>query len=912
MENILENNQIKSTVPAILLIDASGSVLCNYETNKTVINRIQDYVKTINADNFRMIFWNSNNKTNENFKEGILKLMYVINKSNITQPFLLVKSKINTYCLTFPHLGFDAISKDWINNTEPTHIYFITDGQMGYNECNFTELNDLKKKLKNSIENLFKTYNNIHLHLITVENKNMDFNNLETMQIAAGGDVFKVIQENNLTKFITEFISFTPNNENGYKHINTIIPPPGCVPFNDGYFHETKTGMFIGYLTELVKKTTSENDLLKIVQNLTATIRTLTKDKPQNVVDNIINTFCNVFKGTLLDPAIINFILVDTIKLEQQGKAIVFAEYKSKLKNLYKEANNMLLQNVKNSIGLTTQFITLPIDNKIIIGDHMYVKENIKLIKKIYPLSSIKINNLLIPAVPFNTNLSQMNEQCLRQFIRAIISEQYRENAMDDIIIYIVMALMTKVVLSDINEEYKHAYRNLAEVMLKKKRSNSEDTELARLERGELPIPNNGKIETFYGYMNKIKHILGLKYEPMTLHLSKAQEQYPRISRMTIWYILCLAFGNKEIIIKQLLHCHESINKDFGKNVSNELLKMIKLEPVEVFELLPDDNLDYHCLITLDDTTKTGGFKINSHISITGQHCCPQYVLSATGYNSLMEQSQYFCPICYVNLKKEDFIPVGPKIETKLTIFSPDTVDPFSNIPIVSQTNNISKNDTSVAVGHLRPKTIGTLILMKGTVGSGKTTFAQKIQDIVEANNGKCINESTDKYCKTGMSIKDAINKVSTELAKVNDMTDDMIVVIIDSCGENNSNNNIIFGMDFSNWKKITVMPNYSSKYLKGYLAWSLRNVLCRSDSNENTNYWLNPVSAGIDVCVYVHYKKSVALFGKKNVIKPFNRSSVDSLIAELKDEADKYQEFLDKNMPIDKEIEKIISQIYN
>ena len=403
MTDLFEQIDIKT--PVILLVDASGSTLCNFDTKITVIDKIEEIVKNINSDQFRVLFWNSDKKDNQtNFLNGIIRPMHVINKSSLRQLFFLAKTKITQNCLTFSHLAFKSIPKEWINSKEPTHIYFITDGQIGYRDCDYYNLFSLKSQFKSEFEKIFKENNNIHLHIITVEPTTTDFGAVETLNTCSGSDIFKIIQSNGLTKYVTEFTSYSPNNQNGYKHINTMICPPSFIPFGNNCFSETKTHKFMKFLHNLIQNSKEEEELLKIVQNLSATIKALIKDKPKNMADSIMNTFCNMFNSNkILDSTIVRFILVDTIKLEEEGKSIVFSQYRAKLKDLYKQAQELLLQNTKNAMNINNKFISMPIDGKIISGPHNLVTESITLSKKTYPRSAVTINKLSVPVLPYQT-----------------------------------------------------------------------------------------------------------------------------------------------------------------------------------------------------------------------------------------------------------------------------------------------------------------------------------------------------------------------------------------------------------------------------------------------------------------------------------------------------------------------------
>jgi len=652
MDTFFETIDVNIKTPVILLIDASGSVLSNFGTSN-VFDKMESIVSNINADLFRIIFWNSNTAENKVFGNGLLKLPHVVEKKAIKQPFFLAKSKITNTCLTFPHLGFDNIPNEWINNKEATHIYFVTDGQIGYQNCDI--LPKLKNKLAESIKNLFKNYNNVHLHIISVEAKNMDYNNYEVLNVAAGGDVYKVIQNNNLTKYITEFISYSLNNPNGYHHINTIIPPPGFVPFGNKIFSEMKTNQFVKYLSDLIQTNKdSENELLKIIQNLSGSIRVLTKGKSQNIVENVMKMFCQMFNSTCMDASIVQFILADSVKLENDGKAIVLSEYKSKLANLYKEAQQLLSKNGKNAMSLGNEFMSLPINNKIISGHQNLVTDSYKYKKNTIQESAITVQNNVIPVLPMDyIGKTPMNEQCIRQFTRLAIAGSFNKiNFMDDIVIYTVMGIMTRCVASDLPEKYVTGYRKLTETMLKKKYNNTEVTVLERLESGELPLSNNGKIENFYGYMKKIKDMLGLT-----------------INNMSMWYVLCLALGNNAITAKQYIHCSDELEKDFGQNKNVWNLVKSQINKLQVFEIPMSYIYDYKCIVTLDDTTNVGGYIIKSHKNISNSTCSPIFVLSETGHKMMIEQSTCFCPICYTNLNFNNFEYVGPKSAIDMNIF---------------------------------------------------------------------------------------------------------------------------------------------------------------------------------------------------------------------------------------------------
>lgn len=439
---------------------------------------------------------------------------------------------------------------------------------------------------------------------------------------------------------------------------------------------------------------------------------------------------------------------------------------------------------------------------------------------------------------------------------------------------------------------------------------NTDVTELSRLQKGELPIPNSGKIEAFYGFMETVNKIFGLNLKPMTL-----------------WYGMCLALDDPQLTSNQLIHCKESIDQDFSDLVKpNNLLTMVKFDKPIIHTEIPFENvLDYCCLITTESTSETGGHRFLPHHNMMGMVCCPVYVLSAEGYKTLLRDKQTsVCPICYAQLDETNFATVGKKPASieELNIFPTDTQNIFATDHKVKQIKPVhvaSVAPVAPIVFNLNPENVsksntlnkkGTLIVMKGTVGAGKSTYSAKLKENIETIGGTCFVIGTDKYCKLGMTVPNAISKIKEELMTINNLENGkLLVVIIDTCGEQNSGS-VIFDIDFGGWKTINVWPNLIRSNTEEYFAWTLRNVLNRIKPGLNDNHYLNPVDAGINICINVHTKKYRALFGKKI---PTLFSKTPSTVAEamvmLKSKADQYQKLLDDQMPLDKEISKIIEK---
>ena len=920
---------------AILMVDTSGSVRGSF-TTETIFDKFVSIINNLPHTNFHIVFWNSNVNISDmtDFPNGVRVHQYVIkNGISVKGIFNHVYPKIKNSCLTYPHLGFREISK-WLDQGFSKTIYLITDGQIGYNRISYDELHVLKQNLVDEIKKIVINYTGIRLNIIAVESENRYFDKYESMDDVAGCDIFNIISKNKLTKIISKFISYTPNYINGYENINQVCVPTGYIPFRDQYFSRKNICEFIPYLIKVIYEIKDdENKLLKLVQDLSYSISFIVKDKPVHITSSIIRQFCELFRESSLDRLMIEYIFSDSIIDVSSGKASVFATYRSKLKELYKEANKKLLSSTKRSIGLglESEFMCFPIYNKIIIGGVNLVDKPFRpTTKSMYKESCIKFDGKTIPIIPtkFEINNEIMAEQCLRQWIRAIIGFEHHINITSDNIIYIVMGKNLRIQLSkNISPEIKHGFQNMCQVMLRKKRLNTKDiTEEKWLETGEFPTPNNGKEEDLITGLNMVAKDLQM-ISPVT---------GTEFRTMSIWFLLCLATGNKNIITHQFHHCEEDLNIDF-KNIClaqslnifenyPEWCKYSSIPEIEEYRIPIENSLDYVCPITMEDVSSKGGYRFLSHKNNTMSTCRPIQVLSKEGFEMMTGDptNSPICPICYTKLTLDCFVEIGPKITCDdKPIFSNDDKDIFftekrdlstsvsppcipyhqpyiPKVPAVTVNKN-NKHVKPVSLSHVKPVSlstrIGKLVVLKGTIGSGKTTISKKIKKLVENRGGVCIVEGMDKYVVKGLSFKDGFDKINKSISMMISMQCDDKVIVIDTCGESFTKYNC-FGHNLSNWDIISIYPNIDSRktHLDTYLSWSLRNVLRRNSSNANSDFNINPCDAGTDICITVHLKKARKLFGKKfkAVINNTYNLSKDQLIDQLNEKANQHDKFLE------------------
>lgn len=151
------------------------------------------------------------------------------------------------------------------------------------------------------------------------------------------------------------------------------------------------------------------------------------------------------------------------------------------------------------------------------------------------------------------------------------------------------------------------------------------------------------------------------------------------------------------------------------------------------------------------------------------------------------------------------------------------------------------------------------LINMIGLTGSGKSTVAQKIHDLVISKGASCLIVSADKWSKLGFKGKQMQANVFKEIKDFDDGPSEHKVLVVDICNENGPSTNY-FGFDASEYTTYNFYPNLDKSRFDEYQCWCLRNVLNRPIHTATSSYWLNPVSASVSTCIKVHNLKRNAL----------------------------------------------------
>jgi hypothetical protein len=146
---------------------------------------------------------------------------------------------------------------------------------------------------------------------------------------------------------------------------------------------------------------------------------------------------------------------------------------------------------------------------------------------------------------------------------------------------------------------------------------------------------------------------------------------------------------------------------------------------------------------------------------------------------------------------------------------------------------------------------------LRGPTGCGKTTTRLMLRDQLVTKGYLVFVVSPDDINKVGgRNVKQQITDQLREFVETSRGKNRAI--ILDMCNERQSNQSNVFGNNLSDYKAVTIMPNFDKAQddYRDFTHWCLSNVLGRPMHGPDTMFWLNPQSAGVATCIKVHNAK--------------------------------------------------------
>ena len=254
------------------------------------------------------------------------------------------------------------------------------------------------------------------------------------------------------------------------------------------------------------------------------------------------------------------------------------------------------------------------------------------------------------------------------------------------------------------------------------------------------------------------------------------------------------------------------------------------------------------------------------------------------------------CVWCHYKPISTDFEKVVSK---NIDVCIKNAVEQSSKITFNGIANNIVASEKSVTNVNANKFRIN----MCGITGSGKTTATEKMEKILLNNNYQVLIVNVDKLSKQGLKGKQLQNKIFNDIKNFDKTKNNKKVIIMDICNENGISANS-FGWNFSEYIDLIYYPNFDKNNFDEYQAWCLKNVISRPLYTNDSNYWLNPVSAGLQTCLKVHALKASGVANLTNsTYKPIpSHNDINQLKQSLMPKWNNYQTYL-LNIDADQEI---------
>jgi hypothetical protein len=679
-----------SKVPILLFDDSKESE--HYCQNKKTIFQSYEYVESLlterNISEFRMMLWSNKVKIIED-KIKTNQLASVLSKFKHDSD-----NQYNSYL----ERAFSNIPESWFQD-DINDIYIIMTANPS----------DIKKILIDKFQDLCSKSksNNLNFYIIFAD---CNFNNKGTYNRDL---IYNYIKEGYSSNIVKQYLIYNPT-RNNYVRIDYSNPDlmNGYISYKNKCFHIDNLKGFINYIDNLVLKTKKIQKLYDLLYYCCFVIAQIIKTNSSIIRNNIVELFARIFSIKLDYLQIIEKIN-DEIDAINDGHASTRNEYvidinhKKRKFNApsfkFKSCNDKFKNNISNYISTqSASYLSIPlaITNKnnhndycneylVLQVSNLYKFKNYKMGFSNYCYGALSWENNALPIIPKSDittiNYTDSNSKSIVNWIKRIYSNYYGIKRSSNLLVYMFLTEMVKIIISDATEDVKNSCRYIGSIML-----------------NEIKFSNKTKTIMFLESNNILSSIQMTKMEQiLELCSNRAFGNQNKISAYTLWYAIILSFVSSESVIvnNQLSLCQVDITKDFGIIDPKTLLfalgdkYKIKCNKKVIKE---DNNLDYTCYITLDDTTDTGGYKVASHRNNNNTMCDPNFVLAEDGFESLKKFKKLGCPLCGKSLKESEFIKIGPKNneeeieETESKIYNISNRFEVNNHTILEPTKMIS------------------------------------------------------------------------------------------------------------------------------------------------------------------------------------------------------------------------------
>jgi hypothetical protein len=782
---------------------------------------------------------------------------------------------------TYTHLPFEEIVKLIGKFKTPAQIILYTDGQTNSTSQNIIPL---IKKIKNA---------NIKLIIIAVSSCYCDFNKLtinEEKNIP-GMDLINMCN-NDIDKLLI------------YNKLNTIIP-------FEGIKNSTFNKNAIKFMDVIITSKTSNihdfiHKFLDKINNTTIDFGENNQSYKQMLCDigkiisilfvelDIEHIFIQIILDTIPYPANIDRQMAFNIinygfSCTKKHTPIFLTNFEHHVKEAtvkYTEFSDAI--NVLKCYGTTLncKSITIPnlTSNICVIND---IALNLTKSFDEYPNSMDNYNNVYF---------SSENPQAVRIALRSLCGKLGLQNArVAPDAIFHVSNIMSLMMIKGINMKSKY--------MMELRRLAIAQTSMQRM-------VSQGKYDTkgFYDYF-KEGQIVQMHFSNPSTHLTLYTNKFinPLEQTQPIWWALQMTMlGLFDVQLNHFKTAIQSLNIEPTEENFINYMQNTFSQYIDGNFILDELIKKQSSLIDFDDIIGKG-YILKQHLSSNNYICSSEICYSANDVKYVLQHGCLWCR--YIPHKNQFDEIIIENNDIKLRNIN----ERKSSIKILPIPANL-KYDSTMNFSNLNIKNNANKyrILMHGTIGSGKSTSSLKLQTLLKQKNIESLIINTDKWQKKG--IKNCTHNVKNEITNfIRKNITKNIVIIFDICNEN-SIVDIMFECDFSDYKTISLYPNYDENDSKFelYKHWSLRNVLQRGKYSEQTLHYINPIDAGINTCIKVHNLKTCKISNLLNLnTSKINESfNMQSLLNFINNDADEYGKYLDQSNLIDKQLIDVIDKI--
>lgn len=846
----------------IIIFDVSGSTIVNKKDDMFVIkimaNTLFTRLLSMNVKFFNCIFFGSKNPNK--MPQGYIIDEGVFTTDNVESFIEIAQSHADRYNLTCPHFAIDNIPTDWITlkrKSEYKEVLIVGDGELF---AGLNETQNVRRNFTNSIKTFL--YKN---PLVRISFHTVDVIHTFGAENMAGMDMYDALRDAKLTDRVSNFTLYSSLSDCKELITNKCVPP-GYIGYRSQMFIASRETDFFGFIGQEIMDchTIKIYDIVRFSSASVAAIIRSNGVSPA-IATNIINSYANLFKNFIIDGTddiicedlIGSFIRSVNNILRNQAE--LSTSFYTDRKKFFEEANAIMASSIKNAIGFTSELgISFPLsDNKIY---RVSMCEVIAPLSPTMPYACFKDSKgTTTPIIPEMRRKGKMTNQCMRQTVRAYMASMFGFSVPSEHAKFAPLVFMVMAYFSEIPIETKRVYIETGICMLEKTLTGIDITEIDNLRKGNT--------HSVRSWVNDLQDVI----------IKLTGQNVPALA---VWYVMCRIIdeyvGDDILSKNQYTHVNKIVLVPSSWKTIAQTFP--KLEQVEV----PCNYYEFICPITQDDTSD-GGYYITPHDwnGKAGRRCNTNMVISKeSSIMDIMIKDDYFsCVVCRARLHRNNMNFIQ---KNKIKVVLPVKGIALDMVPENAQFK------------------CGVIVLL-GPVGAGKTTLTQKL--VAEFTGQRRVYVvNTDKHCvqliRNGANPKSVISQavkiVTTELSAFIRLPGDKIV-IVDTCGESHKDG-IIFNvnMPVDTWKyvklPVNINPtNITPAMLNNYFAWCLSHVIARTEAGMG-DYWLNPESAGFDICLKVLIDKSNKLYsGKCRLPKYSNKEQAIEAIMPMVAEYDAY-----------------------